>query len=104
MTELKLFAALGPGDIVGARREQIAGNAIKETSIAFSEQLFSYCRHRGIKTLAISSNERIDQLECDLIIVQNRPKLLRGSNGIRFHLAQLFYAIYLTGRASLESL
>jgi hypothetical protein len=43
MNDLKPFAALGPGDIVGARRSQTAGNAIKETSIAFSEQLFSYC-------------------------------------------------------------
>jgi hypothetical protein len=35
---LRLFVALGPGDIVGARRSQLAGKAINETSIAFSEQ------------------------------------------------------------------
>jgi protein-disulfide isomerase-like protein with CxxC motif len=60
---LKLFAALGPGDIVGAQRARIAGNAVNETSIASSEQFISYCKSRGFRTLAISSNGRVDRLE-----------------------------------------
>src|SRR5262249_31794249 len=99
MTDLKLFAALGPGDIVGARRAQLTGVPIRETSIAFSEQLFSYCQFRGIKTLGISSNARMDRLEHDLVTVQNRPKLFPGSGGVRFHLAQIIYAFYLAARA-----
>jgi len=98
MNGLKLFAALGPGDIVGARRSRLAGNPIKETSIAFSEQLFSYCRLRGVKTLAISSNSRVDQLEDRGITVENRPKVLPGG-GIRFHFSQILYAFYLAARA-----
>ena len=50
--EFRLFVALGPGDIVGARRSQLARNAINETSIPSSEQLFAYCRLRGSRTLA----------------------------------------------------
>ena len=61
--EVKLFTALGPGDIVGARRKQLAGTTIHETSIALSEQLFAYRRERKITTLAISSNGRIDRLD-----------------------------------------
>jgi glycogen synthase len=98
MSGLKLFAALGPGDIVGARRSRLAGNPIKETSIAFSEQLFSYCRFRDLKTLAISSNSRVDKLEDGSITIENRPKLLAGG-GIRFHLSQILYAFYLAARA-----
>ena len=89
---------MGPGDIVGARRSQIAGKAIKETSIAFSEQFFSYCQLRGFKTLAISSNSRVDSLTDGIITMENRPKRLQGG-GIRFHVSQILYAFYLVGRA-----
>jgi len=95
---MKLFFGLGPGDIVGARRAALAGEAIQETSIAFSEQLFSFCRAQGIAVLAISSNSRRDELTDGSIRIENRPHLLRGS-GIRFHMAMLTYAAYLAFRA-----
>jgi glycogen(starch) synthase len=97
--ELRLFVALGPGDIVGARRSQLAGKAISETSVAFSEQLFAYCRLRNIKTLAISSNSRIDQLEEGAVTIENRAKPLRGRGGIQFHLSLILYGLYLAARA-----
>jgi len=99
MSDLKLFTALGPGDIVGARTQQFAGKVINETSIAFSEQLFSYCRSCKIKTLAISSNNRIDSFEDEVVRLENRPKLLQGGAGIRFHLSRILYATYLAARA-----
>jgi glycosyltransferase involved in cell wall biosynthesis len=97
--ELRLFTALGPGDIVGARKKQLAGTAINETSIAFSEQLFAYCRERKITTLAISANGRIDRLDDENIAMENRPKPLRNRGGIQFHLSLVFYGIYLAIRA-----
>src|SRR4051812_28889219 len=96
---LRLFVALGPGDIVGARRSQLAGKAISETSIAFSEQLFAYCRLRGIRTLAISSNGRADKLEEGLVTIENRAKPLAGRAGIHFHLSLILYGLYLAIRA-----
>lgn len=97
--ELRLFVALGPGDIVGARRSQLAGKAINETSVAFSEQLFAYCRLRNIQILAISSNSRIDQLEEGAITIENRAKPFRDRGGIRFHLSLILYGLYLAVRA-----
>jgi hypothetical protein len=78
MNDLKPFAALGPGDIVGARRSQTAGNAIKETSIAFSEPAIFILRVRHLKTLAFSSNSRIDRLQDGCVVIENRPKHLQG--------------------------
>ena len=98
-TGLKLFVALGPGDIVGARRSQMAGKPITETSIAFSEQLFAYCRLRNIQTLAISSSERPDKLEDGLFSIENRAKPLAGRAGARFHLSLILYGLYLAIRA-----
>lgn len=97
--ELRLFTALGPGDIVGARRKQLAGTAINETSIAFSEQLFAYCRERKITTLAISANGRLDRLDDANIVIENRPKPLANRGGIQFHLSLVLYGIYLAIRA-----
>lgn len=96
---MRLFLALGPGDIVGARRAKIAGGAINETSIAFSEQLFAYCRVRNFETLAISSHARVDQLKDGVIALENRSKPMQGKGGVRFHLSQIFYAVYLAARA-----
>jgi glycosyltransferase involved in cell wall biosynthesis len=98
-SEIRLFAALGPGDIVGAHRSQLAGKEINVTSIAFSEQLFAYCHLRQIETLAISSNERIDQLSDGCIAMENRAKPLRHRGGIQFHLSLILYSLYLAVRA-----
>jgi glycogen synthase len=96
---LRLFLALGPGDIVGGRRKQLSGETINETSIAFSEQLFAYCQYQHIQTLAISSHSRIDRLEDGDLIVENFPKPLRDRRGLQFHLSQILYGIYLAFRA-----
>ena len=96
---IRLFAALGPGDIVGAHRLQLAGKEINVTSIAFSEQLFAYCHLRRIETLAISSNDRADQLSDGCIAMENRAKPLRNHGGIRFHLSLILYGLYLAVRA-----
>ncbi|MCG2673303.1 glycosyltransferase [Bradyrhizobium sp. GCM10023182] len=97
--DLRLFAALGPGDIVGAGRNRLTGNAINETSIAFSEQLFAYCRHHQIPTLAISSNSRVASLDDGPVLTENRPKPLRGRAGLLFHVSQVLYGTYLAARA-----
>lgn len=96
---LRLFTALGPGDIVSARQKQLAGEAVNETSIAFSEQLFAYCRQQKIQTLAISSNARTDRFEDGHIAMENRPKPLRNRGGLAFHLSQVLYGAYLAMRA-----
>jgi glycogen(starch) synthase len=95
---MRLFLALGPGDIVGARRAALAGITVPGTSIAFSEQILSYCRAHDITTLALSSNRRSDNLQDDKIRLENRPRVL-GGGGIRFHISMLLYAVYLAFRA-----
>ena len=97
---MKLFSALGPGDIVAAHRAQInAKPIISETSIIFSGQLLEYCRERNIQTLAISSNPRIDSLRDGIIRLENRPRRWGRTGGIRFHFSGISYAIYLALRA-----
>jgi glycogen synthase len=97
--EIRLFAALGPGDVVGARRARLAGQAVNETSIAFSEQLFAYCRLRNIRTLAISSHARADALIDGPVAMENRAKPFYGRGGLRFHLSLVLYGLYLAARA-----
>ena len=97
---MKLFSALGPGDIVAAHRAQMSGKVIvSETSIIFSGQLIEYCRERNIETLAISSNPRVDELSDGIIHLENRPRRWRAAGGIRFHLSKISYAGYLAWRA-----
>ena len=96
---MKLFLALGPGDIVSAARRRLAGKEIPETSIAFSEQIFTYCRSEKIETLAISSCPRIDQLRDGKLEIRNRPKLLKSPVGILYHINAIHYACYIAWQA-----
>ena len=96
---MKLFVALGPGDIVNAARLRLNGKEISETSIAFSEQLFSYCKTEQIKTLAISAHPRPDRIQDGIISIENQPKLFGGKGGLAFHISALHYACSLALRA-----
>jgi glycogen synthase len=99
---MKLFAALGPGDIVGAHRAQMRGEPVlSETSIIFSGQLFEYCRERGIETLALSRHLRTDRLSDGLLRLENRPRWFERASGILYHFRGISYAIYLAMRARL---
>jgi hypothetical protein len=99
---MKLFAALGPGDIVAAHRAQMRGEAVlSETSIIFSGQLFEYCRERGIETLALSRHPRTDCLSDGTLRLENRPRWFEYAGGVSYHLGNIAYAFYLATRARL---
>src|SRR5262245_5967974 len=89
--QMKLFAALDPGDIVGAVKLGSSGESIPETSIAFSEQLFDYCRSNDIEILGISSHPRTDKIQIGCVQAENWPKPSWGISGARYHLALLWY-------------
>ncbi|EAQ34239.1 Glycosyltransferase-like [Nitrobacter sp. Nb-311A] len=92
---MKLFAALGPGDIVAAHRQQIAGRVIEsETAITYSGPLLEYCRVRNIDTLAVSQNLRSDEFSDGVLTVENRPM-----PRLPYHLSMVFRAFYLAYRA-----
>src|SRR5262245_42645439 len=97
---MKLFAALGSGDIVAAHRAQISETPIpSETSITFSGQLLEYCRERGIQVLALSHNARADNLRDGQLRVENCPRWSTGKRGFRYHISNILYGIYLAIRA-----
>ena len=97
---MRLFVALGPGDIVAAHRAQIERRTIlSETSIIFSGQLLEYCRERGIETLALSHNGRVDSLRDGSLRLENRPRTFAGKGGARYHVSSIAYGTYLALRA-----
>lgn len=98
---IRLFAAFAPGDHVRAHREALACGTASTTSLAFSEQLFNYCKAAGYPILAISSHPRVDRIEDGVIIAENRRKQPGEAqpSGLAFHLLQLKWACYLAFRA-----
>jgi len=98
---MKLFAALGPGDIVATHRAMQAGNrSADQTAIPFSTQLAEYCRLRGIALLATSSCDRPDETtdsnpdtpDPAPIRLVNRPAPWAWRGGWRFHAGRIRYA------------
>lgn len=97
---MKLFAALGPGDIVGAHRRRLAGEDVKsETSLPFSDQLVDWCKLRGIDILAIGYHSRRDSISYPGVRLDQGAKPFAGAGGLRFHLGSILYAWQLARRA-----
>jgi glycosyltransferase involved in cell wall biosynthesis len=97
---MKLFVALGPGDIVAAHRAHMKGEPHQsETSIIFSGQVFEYCRERNIEMLAISYNARTDNMRDQHLQIENRPRIFEKSRGVLYHVSRIAYAAYLAVRA-----
>jgi glycogen synthase len=97
---MKLFAALGPGDIVGAHRRRLAGEHVKsETSVPFSDQLVDWCKLRDIEVLAIGHHPRTDTISYPGVRLEQHAKPFAGTGGVRFHLGGILYAWKLAWRA-----
>lgn len=97
---MKIFAALGPGDIVQAHREQTAGRRISsETALPYSEQLVEYCKAKSIQLLGISHHARRDQIEDGVIRLENEPSLIINSQGASFHIDFIRRSFRLAARA-----
>jgi glycosyltransferase involved in cell wall biosynthesis len=95
MLRMKMFAALGHPDIVAAHRAQIQGQTISfETSYIYSGQLLEYCREQNIETLALSFNSRADSVRDGPLLIENRPRLLKGRGPIAYHLSCTGYGLY----------
>src|SRR5262245_35523771 len=96
---MKVFAELGPGDIVAAHRSQMRGEGIVSmTGISYSGQVVEYCREQRIELLALTHNGRIDSVCDGLIRLENQPLEFRGG-GLRYHLSMIVHAFRLAGRA-----
>lgn len=97
---MKLFTALGPGDIVAAHRAQMSGQPFsRETSIVFSGQVLEYCREKRIEVLALSCNSRADSMSDGELRIENKPRWCEKCGGVRYHLSRIAYAFYLALRA-----
>jgi glycogen synthase len=97
---MKLFAALGAGDIVGAHRRRLAGEHVNsETSVPFSDQLVDWCKLRDIELLAVGHHPRADSVSSPGVRLEQHAKPFAGAGGLRFHLGAVLYAWQLAWRA-----
>lgn len=101
---MRVFMALGPGDIVGDHEKRVAGRAASrsmrgETSITFSAQAIALLHARGHEALLVSSHPRRACFSEGAIETRNVPKWRVGRGGIAFHIGQVAYAIRLAAMA-----
>jgi glycosyltransferase involved in cell wall biosynthesis len=97
---MRVFLAMGPGDIVVDHDRQAAGTSGRgETSITFSSQAVRLLRARGHSALLVSSHARQDSFRDGDIESRNLPKPFAGRGGLGFHLSQILYALRLAREA-----
>jgi glycogen(starch) synthase len=91
---LRVFYALGPGDVVDSYRKWSVGlDCNSETSLTFSGQFFDFCRERGVWAYAVSSHPSRELLQHEAFTVENRPKPFANPRGVLFHLNQIWYGL-----------
>ncbi len=98
---MKLFLALGPGDLVEATRAWVAGQPNQETSVPYSDLVLTECKRRGIPTLATSRHVRADSFVDGCITVKNVPRdaMPHGGTHLQFHRNMMVYAFTLLREA-----
>ncbi len=97
---LKLFFALGPGDVVGdIRRIRDRNDDSGETSITFSEQVYDYVKAKDYRALAVSHHSRRDAIDVGSFSAMNLPKRFVGRSGLMFQISQIVYGVTLVRRA-----
>lgn len=90
----------GPGDVVEAfERWSRQEDVITETSRTYSSQFFDFCRKYELRTCAMSYCSQAKWASDERFWVENRPKPLAGA-GIRYHLAQILYGLFIVVKAA----
>lgn len=97
---MRVFLAMGQGDIVGDHKKTANGLASRgETSITFSEQAIRLLKARGHSGLLVSSHSRADRWSESNIETRHCPKPMTGRGGAIYHLSQLLSALQLGAMA-----
>jgi glycosyltransferase involved in cell wall biosynthesis len=92
---LRIFYALGPGDVVGLYRSVMdRTEPAFQTGLPFSKQFLDWCDEAGAEAHLMSSHQRADQIRYGPHIIENRPKsaLARG-RGISYHAGSIAYGL-----------
>lgn len=97
---MRIFAALGQGDIVATQRKELAGDSgVGQTSLTFSGQLYRYCAERGFQALLTSHCGRADSLDTPLVRLVNVPHAGDLLGGLRYHASRVAYGVKLARMA-----
>jgi glycogen(starch) synthase len=96
---MRVFLALGPGNLVGAVRAAMEGRSSGETSLAYSDLALDELRRRGIPTLATSYFPQADTVVDGLITAKNLPMPTGGDDGMAYHRKVWAYARMLAAEA-----
>lgn len=98
--KLRVLSAIGPGDVVSAHRDWLAGvRTVSETSITFSSQEFDFFTKHRIPHWTISTHPARTVVSDGANRIENRPRAIEATSGTVFHLSLLLYAISLLGSA-----
>src|SRR5262245_6379228 len=97
---MRIFYAAGPGNVIDAHRNW-EGNIDHphEVSITYSGQFADFCRASAAKAYIVSSETSPQLYTAGDFSLEHRPKRMRGSRGLRYHVAEVLYGLGLFATA-----
>jgi glycosyltransferase involved in cell wall biosynthesis len=96
----RVFYSAGPGDIIEAHKYwKRKEHCPTEVSITFSGQFADFCEEIGAEAYLVSYHPRKDLIHDGPFVLENRPKPMPGSSGLKFHLAETIYGLRLLATA-----
>ncbi len=94
----RVFWCAGPGDIIDAHSYWKNGLRYpSEVSLTFSGQIQDFCRDIEARGFFVATFARKAELQDGAFTMMHRPK--RSRRGVRYHLAEVLYGLWLIGKA-----
>jgi glycosyltransferase involved in cell wall biosynthesis len=92
----RMFYAAGPGNIIQAHKYWAKGqHDPREVSITFSSQFEQFCKDIEAEAYIVSYHSHVGVYRDGPFTLEHRPKPMRGTSGIAYHLAEILYGLSL---------
>jgi glycogen synthase len=96
----RVFYAAGPGNIIQAHKHWSKGqHDPSEVSITFSSQFEEFCKDIGAQAYIVSYQNEVSIYRDGPFTLEHRPKPMRSTSGMAYHLAEIWYGLGLLATA-----
>ena len=99
-SKVRVMYVAGPGDVVQTFRYWCKGeDDPHQIAMTYSSQFFDICKKHNAAGLIISTYPEIKKARFGNLQVENKPNSFNNKSGITYHLGQIWFGLYLLGRA-----
>lgn len=99
-TQLRLFYAAGPGNIIGTYQYWKNGqDDPSQVALTYSGQFYDVCRNLDAQGYAVAANPKQELVRDGQFTLEHLPRMWPQARGIFYHLMMIWYGLLIVWRA-----